>query len=221
MLHEDYASPTQLVKPVSLGMAHYEAVRAALASRRVSMEKAFSHLEARAGTVAAAAGCVLAALRRGNKVLVAGNGGSAAEAQHLAAELVGRFQRERAPYAALALTTDSSILTAVANDYGYDEVFARQVGGLGQPGDVFIAFSTSGESESLVRAAAVCQERRIAVIAVTGERPNRLERMADLAVRVPVLETAEIQELHMAVTHILCDIVEAELMADAEGGVEV
>ncbi len=217
MLHEDHATPARVVEPVPLGMAYAGAVASALAGRRKLMDAAFAQLETRAGTLAAAAGCVLAALRLGRKVLVAGNGGSAAEAQHLAAELVGRFQRERAPYAALALTTDSSILTAVANDYGYDEVFARQVRGLGQPGDVFIAFSTSGESESLVRAAAACRESLITVIAVTGERPNRLERKADLAVRVPVVETAAIQELHMAVTHILCDIVEAELMADAEG----
>lgn len=198
-------------------MAYSGAVMTALTSRRALMDAAFAQLEAQAGTLAAAAGCMLAALRLGHKVLVAGNGGSAAEAQHLAAELVGRFQRERTPYAAIALTTDSSILTAVANDYGYDEVFARQVRGLGQPGDVFIGFSTSGESESLIRAAADCREGLITVIAVTGERPNRLERMADLAVRMPVLETAAIQELHMAVTHILCDIVETELTSDAGG----
>jgi D-sedoheptulose 7-phosphate isomerase len=217
MVREEGISPTGVVEPVPVGAAYHGAVVAALTGRRTLMDGAFAQLEARAGTLAAAAGCMLTALRLGRKVLVAGNGGSAAEAQHLAAELVGRFRRERAPYAAIALTTDSSILTAVANDYGYDEVFARQVRGLGQPGDVFIAFSTSGESESLIRAAVACREGLIAVISVTGERPNRLERMADVALRMPVLETPAIQELHMAVTHILCDIVETELTTDAGG----
>ncbi len=146
-----------------------------------------------------------------NKVLVAGNGGSAAEAQHFAAELVGRFKRERAPYAVLSLTTDTSILTAVANDYGYADVFARQVLAFGQSGDLLIAFSTSGESENLLRAAVAGHQSRMTVIAITGDRPNRLDRLADVTVRVPVVDTAVAQELHMIVTHILCDIAESEL----------
>ena len=116
-----------------------------------------------------------------------------------------------APYAVLALTTDTSILTAVANDYGYAEVFARQVRAFGRPGDVLLAFSTSGESENLLRAAVACHERGGAVVAVTGERSSRLSRLADVTVRVPVTDTATTQELHMAVTHVLCDILEAEL----------
>ena len=149
----------------------------------------------------------------GHKVLVAGNGGSAAEAQHFAAELVGRFKRERSPYAVLSLTTDTSILTAIANDYGYQNVFARQVLALGQAGDMLIAFSTSGESENLVCAAAAARRCLMTVIAVTGDRPSRLGCLADVTVRVPVVDTAITQELHMVVTHILCDIVESELMS--------
>ncbi|HKV00553.1 MAG TPA: SIS domain-containing protein, partial [Ktedonobacteraceae bacterium] len=126
-------------------------------------------------------------------------------------------KRERSPYAVLALTTDTSILTAVSNDYGYQDVFARQVLALGQPADMLIAFSTSGDSENLVRAAATAQRCLMTVIAVTGDRPNRLECMADPAIRVPGVDTAIIQELHMVVTHILCDLVESELAACEKG----
>ncbi len=112
----------------------------------------------------------------------------------------------------MALSTDTSILTAIANDYGYQDVFARQVSALGQPGDMFIAFSTSGESINLVRAAVAGQQRQVTIVAVTGDRPSHLERLAELTVRVPAVDTALVQELHMAVTHILCDIVESELM---------
>ncbi len=155
-------------------------------------------------------------LRTGHKVLVAGNGGSAAEAQHFAAELVGRFKRERAPYAVLSLTTDTSILTAVANDYGYQNVFARQVSAFGQTGDMLIAFSTSGESENLVYAAEAAQRSSMTVIAITGDRPSRLECLASVTVRVPTVDTAVAQELHMIVTHILCDIVESQLAAQGD-----
>jgi D-sedoheptulose 7-phosphate isomerase len=149
-------------------------------------------------------------------VLVAGNGGSAAEAQHFAAELVGRFKRERDPYAVLSLTTDTSILTAVANDYGYAEVFARQVRGFGECGDLLLLFSTSGESENLVRAAIAAQQCLMSVAAITCDRSSRLEHIANVTVRVPVVDTAFVQELHMVVTHILCDIAESEL-AQCEG----
>jgi D-sedoheptulose 7-phosphate isomerase len=127
--------------------------------------------------------------------------------------MLKRFKRERAPYAVLSLATDSSILTAVANDYGYQDVFARQVLALGQPGDLLIVFSTSGESENLIRAAVAAQRCLMTVVAITGDRPNRLECLADVTVHVPVVDTALAQELHMVVTHILCDIAEKELAA--------
>lgn len=196
----------------------YRDLAGAVAERRALLTEALDRLHDRAGALAAVATRLVETLRAGGKVLVAGNGGSAAEAQHFAAELVGRFQRERQPYAVLALTADTAILTAVANDYGYQEVFARQVGALGCPGDVLLAFSTSGESENLVRAAEVAHGRGLIVVAVTGERPSRLGQSADLALRLPATETALVQELHMVATHLLCGIVESELSADKVAG---
>jgi len=187
-------------------------IAAELADRRVALGVALATLNAQADVLAHVAARLVVALRLGNKALVAGNGGSAAEAQHFAAELVGRFKRERIPYAAIALTTDTAALTAIANDYGYEEVFARQVLGLGRPGDVFLAFSTSGESENLVRAARVCRERDITVVALTGARASRLGQLADLALSAPVTDTALAQELHMVMTHLLCGAVETELV---------
>ena len=183
----------------------------ALCWHRNLLDSALGQFATRSAPLAKAAGWLIETLRSGNKVFVAGNGGSAAEAQHFAAELVGRFKRERQPYAALSLTTDTSILTAIANDYGYQEVFARQIVGLSQPGDLLVTFSTSGESENLIRAAVAAQQCLLRVIAITGERPSRLERHAGVTLRVPSTDTAIAQELHMIVTHILCDLVEAEL----------
>jgi len=185
----------------------------ALDDRRTRLANALDALCAQAGELGEAATLIIEALRAGGRVLIAGNGGSAAEAQHFAAELVGRFQRERDAYAAIALTADTAILTAVANDYGYEEVFARQVVAYGQRGDVLVAFSTSGESENLVRAARTAIQRGLAVVAITGRRPNRLAKVADLAIRVPVVETPLAQELHTVVLHVLCDLVESSLAA--------
>lgn len=201
-----------LTAPVSeVYDAYHAAIVGALSRRRATLSRAINTLALHAGPLAEAATLLVGALRKGRKALVAGNGGSAAEAQHFAAELVGRFKRERAPYAALAMTTDTAILTAVANDYGYAEVFARQVRGLGQPGDVLLAFSTSGESENLVQAALAAQKCDISVIAVTGERTSRLQALANVCVQAPLTDTATVQEMHMLVTHILCDLVEREL----------
>ena len=188
-----------------------QSVLDALTWRRKFLDTALTALMLRAAALAEVAALLVEAIRSGHKALVAGNGGSAAEAQHFAAELVGRFKRERLPYAVLSLTTDTSILTAIANDYGYQDVFARQVCAFGQPGDVFIAFSTSGESENLLRAAQVGHERSVSVVAITGDCPSSLESLADITVRVPVVDTALVQEMHTMVTHVLCDIVEAEL----------
>ncbi len=151
-------------------------------------------------------------LYSGHKVLVIGNGGSAAEAQHFAAELVGRFKHERGAYAAIALTADSAILTALANDYGYQDIFVRQIQALGQPNDLLLAFSTSGESENVISAAIAGRECRMSVIAVTGARSSRLDELADISVRVPGADTATSQELHMVVTHVLCEITEFHMM---------
>jgi D-sedoheptulose 7-phosphate isomerase len=168
------------------------------------------------GQCEAIADAMVKALRRGNKILWMGNGGSAAEAQHFATELIGRFRRERAPIAAIALTADTAILTAVGNDYGYEEIFARQVRGLGQPGDLLLLFSTSGESENLIRAAAAAHERGVAVAAITGGRASRLADAADLVIFAPSGDTPLVQELHVVLLHLLCDIVEAEMVRDQE-----
>ena len=150
------------------------------------------------------------ALKSGNKVLFCGNGGSAADAQHLAAELIGRFQKERRSLASVALTTDTSILTAVANDYGYDEVFARQVEGLGRSGDVLIGISTSGNSANVVKAALKARDTGMHTIAFTGEGGGKLKDICDITFAVPSKVTARIQEMHIMVGHILCELVEEE-----------
>jgi len=191
-----------------------EVVRDAVRERRTTIAGVLDRLELASGPLAQAAELLVGTLRRGNKVLLAGNGGSAAEAQHFAAELVGRFRRDRSPYAAIALTTDTSILTAVSNDYGYEHVFARQVFAWGQQDDLLVAFSTSGESENLVRAAVAARQRRMKVVAVTGERGGRLGRLADVAVRIPCDDTPTAQEIHMMATHILCGITERELSCE-------
>lgn len=186
-------------------------ITAALGDHRERMTAALAAFDGCAPALAEAARLLVATLRSGNKALAAGNGGSAAEAQHFAAELVGRFLREREPYAALALTTDTSILTAIGNDYAYADIFSRQVAGLGQAGDLLLAYSTSGESENLIRAAAVAREMTITVVSITGPGESRLSTMADLAIRVPGSTTPIVQELQMATTHLLCEIAEREM----------
>lgn len=195
-----------------VGLHYYETIENALTVHRKMLDTALAQSMRRIAIFAEVTNRLVETLRCGHKVLVAGNGGSAAEAQHFAAELVGRFKRERAPYAVLSLTTDTSILTAIANDYGYQDIFARQVLALGQPDDMLIVFSTSGESENLLHAAAAARRCHMTIIAITGDKPNSLECLADVAVHVPTVDTAITQELHMMVTHILCDIVESELM---------
>jgi D-sedoheptulose 7-phosphate isomerase len=152
------------------------------------------------------------AFQSGHKVLVCGNGGSAADAQHLAAELVGRFLREREPLPAIALTTDTSILTALGNDYGFDQVFAKQVAALGQPGDILIALSTSGASPDVLAAVATARQRRVHVIGLTGARRSPLSEIADLCLAVPASYTPHIQQAHISILHIICDLVEQYLL---------
>lgn len=148
------------------------------------------------------------ALQTGHKILFCGNGGSAADAQHLAAEIIGRFQKERAPYPALALTVDTSILTAVANDYGYDTVFSRQVQGLGQTGDVLVGISTSGNSKNVVAAIAAAREKGMSVIGLTGQGGGSMADLCDVCLAVPSSVTARTQEMHIMIGHILCEIAE-------------
>lgn len=150
-------------------------------------------------------------LAAGRKILLCGNGGSAGDAQHLAGELLCRFRFDRAPLPALALTVDSSVLTAIGNDYGYDQVFSRQVLGLATPGDVVVGISTSGRSPNVVKALEAARERGAATVAFTGEDPRDLGPLADLVLRVPSASTPLIQQVHMACGHIICELVEASL----------
>src|SRR2546428_8093263 len=201
---------SMVLEPTIGTIDYHEAIVSALNCHRALLDGALAQLAAQTTVFTEAAAGLIETLRSGHKVLVAGNGGSAAEAQHFAAELVGRFKRERTPYAVLSLTTDTAILTAVANDYGYQDIFARQVFAFGQPEDMLIAFSTSGESENLVRAAVAAHQCLMTVVAITGERTSRLEKLADITVRVPSIDTAIAQELHMVLTHVLCDIAETQ-----------
>ena len=151
------------------------------------------------------------AIGNGRKLLLAGNGGSAADAQHLAGEIVSRMNYDRAPAAALALTTDTSILTAIANDYGYERLFERQILGLGCPGDVFIAISTSGRSSNILRAIDAARERRIVTVGFTGRTGGEMPSRCDLCLRAPSDSTPLIQQIHITAGHIICGLVEERL----------
>ncbi len=163
--------------------------------------------------MAAAAAMLIATYRAGNKAIFIGNGGSAADAQHMAAELVGRFLYERAPLPALALTTNVSSVTAIANDYGYEQVFARQVAALGRAGDSLIGLSTSGNSANIVEAFLLARSRGIKTIALTGRTGGRLAAISDILLNVPCDDTPRIQECHTLIGHTLCEAVESALMS--------
>jgi D-sedoheptulose 7-phosphate isomerase len=166
-------------------------------------------LRANLASLVEAIGIIANALRAGNKLLLFGNGGSAADAQHIAAEFVNRFKLERAPLPAIALTTDTSALTSIANDYGYAEVFAKQVRALGRPGDVALAISTSGNAANVLRAVEVSRRLGLRTIALTGGSGGRLARSADIVLRAgATAETARIQETHILVGHVICEQVD-------------
>jgi len=159
--------------------------------------------------------CV-AVYRRGKKTMLAGNGGSAADAQHIAAELVGRYGFDRPSIPSLALTTDSSNLTAIGNDYGYEKVFSRQLEGMAQEGDLFIGISTSGNSQNIINAFESAKDRGVITVALVGRDGGKMAQMADFAIIIPSNATPRIQESHILIGHILCDIIEKELFG---GGV--
>lgn len=157
------------------------------------------------------------ALSNGNKILACGNGGSAADCQHFAAELVGRFERERFPLPAIALTTDTSILTAVGNDYSFKEIFSKQVQAFGQAGDILLAFSTSGNSGNILAAIEVAHERDMRVVALTGKGGGKIGKIltdADVHICVPHDRTARIQEVHLVSLHCICDGIDVALFGD-------
>lgn len=155
-------------------------------------------------------------LYRGScKTILAGNGGSAADAQHIAAEMVGRYGFNRPSLPSLALTTDTSALTAIGNDYGYDYVFSRQLEGMGQKGDIFIGISTSGNSVNLIKAFEVAKEKGITSIALVGRDGGKMAEIADISLIVPSGSTPRIQESHILIGHIICDIIEKEIFGDS------
>jgi D-sedoheptulose 7-phosphate isomerase len=176
---------------------HLQAVQATLQLQLVEIELA--------GTL------IRSTLRQGHKVLLCGNGGSAADAQHIAAELVGRYERQRRAWPAIALTTDTSALTAISNDYGYEEVFARQVEALATANDVLLALSTSGTSANVLKAVQKARDIGCKTIALTGAAGEPLASACDLAVVVPAERTARVQECHITIGHLWCELIDAEL----------
>ena len=154
---------------------------------------------------------IISAFTHKHKVLLAGNGGSAADAQHIAAELVNRFYFDRPGLPAIALTTDTSILTAVGNDHGFSKLFSRQINAIGNEGDVFIGISTSGNSPNIIEALKYCKEEKIFTIGLTGSSGRAMKELCDICICVPSDETPRIQEIHILIGHIICSIIEAKL----------
>jgi D-sedoheptulose 7-phosphate isomerase len=163
----------------------------------------------------AIAAAMLKALRAGNKILLIGNGGSAADAQHIAAEIIGRYKQDRPPWPAIALTTDSSALTAISNDYGFEQIFARQVEGLGQRGDVLLALSTSGRSPNILAALLAAREHKLVTIGFTGTKGTAMAELCDHLFISPSDDTPVIQQIHMTVLHGICDEIEQTLMRES------
>lgn len=174
-------------------------------------------MDALAPAIASAADCIISGLLEGHKILTCGNGGSAADAQHFSSELLNRFERDRPGLPAFALTTDSSTLTSIANDYHFADVFAKQIRALSQPGDVLIAISTSGNSPNVLQAARAAHERDMRVVALTGREGGELAALLspqDVELRVPARSTARIQEVHSLIIHCLCDLIDIHLLGE-------
>lgn len=190
-----------------------------MASQRMDKIKAIwnEHLEVAralpklASEVSKAVDMIRSSLDAGGKLLIAGNGGSAADAQHIAAELTGRFLRERKALPAIALHANTSALTAIGNDYGYELVFARELAAHARPGDVLLAISTSGESKNILRAIEEARQKKVVVIGLSGESGGKMHEVCDLCLCVPSKTTARIQEMHITIGHTICELLEEEL----------
>ncbi len=189
------------------------ALTATLRDRILTSAEVKRMLADRLDDAVAVAGRLIAAVHSGNKLLLFGNGGSAADAQHIAAELIGHFYVDRRPLPAIALTVDTSALTAIGNDYSFDVIFARQVEALGQPGDVAIGLSTSGNSSNVVAGLRAAKAKGLVTVAMTGEHGGRAGEVADFCVRVPSSETPRIQESHILLGHVWAEVVEAAVVA--------
>lgn len=184
-----------------------------------SADLKYAAAESLSKSIAEAVDAVMGSITGGGKVMACGNGGSAADAQHFAAELVGRFERERPGLAAIALTTDTSILTAIGNDYDFAAIYSKQVQALGQPGDVLIAISTSGNSANVLAAIEAAHAREMTVVALTGRTGGRLRALlsdTDVLIAVPHDRTARIQEVHLLSLHCLCDAIDFQLLGEQE-----
>ena len=168
----------------------------------------FKNLEVETDRIEEAAKIIIKALENKNKVIFCGNGGSAADSQHLSAELMGRYKIDREPLPAMSLTVDTSAITAIGNDYGFDEVFSRQLKGIGNKGDILYATSTSGKSRNVIKAIEEAKKIGIITISVTGKNSTTMTEMADLAIKVPSDQTNYIQEMHIAVVQLICGVVE-------------
>jgi len=151
---------------------------------------------------------IISAIRSGNKLLICGNGGSAADAQHMAGEFLCRFYKDREPLPAIALTTDTSVITAISNDYDYDQVFARQIKALGRKGDVLLGISTSGSSKNVLEAFKAARQMEIKTILLTGQTEKEIAQYSDIVIKTPSTDTPRIQEMHLLIEHIICELVE-------------
>ena len=201
-----------LISPTNVDNNYEDSVSDLLrTSLREHLETIQFLLDSKLPEIAQAGHLICNTLLAGNKILLCGNGGSAADAQHLAAELVGRYEQERRSFPAIALTTDTSALTALSNDYGYDEVFARQVQGLAVAGDLLIAISTSGKSPNVIKAVEKSLAIGCKVIALTGGSAQPLASMCDLAIVVPSTRTSRVQEAHITIGHLWCEMVDVSV----------
>lgn len=184
---------------------------------RESIETKINAAEALGDSIAAAASLIVNALLDGHKILTCGNGGSAGDATHFSSEMLNRYERERPPFPAIALTTDTSTLTSIANDYRYEDVFAKQIRALGQEGDILMAISTSGNSPNVLRAIDAAHARGMHVVALTGKQGGDMAALLlgrDVEIRVPAQKTARIQETHLLIIHCLCDLIDNSILGE-------
>lgn len=172
--------------------------------------------EARLKSIEDVAQLIINTIKSGNKLMICGNGGSAADAQHMAGEFVCMFYKARNPLPAIALTTDTSVITAISNDYAYGQVFARQVMAIGKTGDILLGISTSGSSKNILEAFKVAQEMDIKTILLTGKEEKDIARISDILIKTPSSDTPRIQEMHLLIEHVICELVEAEFFYDKE-----
>ncbi len=195
-------------------MSHQELIRKSLLESIRAKEEILAS-EEKLNEIERSASIFIETLRKGGKIMLCGNGGSAADAQHIAAELSGRFKLDRPPLPVMALAANASLLTAVANDYGYEEVFARQVAAFGRPKDLLVAISTSGDSPNILTAVEEAQRIGMEILALTGANGGALAKAVDHCIRVPSDDTARIQEAHICIGHILCEITEDSIFGKA------